>query len=114
MLGGFYHGRRDIEKGHRTIFDTIYKGSRNRFEVEKVRSLGSDVAAVFIRASLTWYLNGQEQQIEARPTLVAQKSGAGEWKVAVFQNTLITSDAAPTIADGLAKAHPYKGDTPVK
>ena len=35
VLGGFFHGTGDIERGHRTIFDTIYKGSRNRFEVEK-------------------------------------------------------------------------------
>ncbi|MEN6604737.1 MAG: SgcJ/EcaC family oxidoreductase, partial [Bryobacteraceae bacterium] len=40
VLGGFFHGSRDIERGHRTIFDTIYKGSHNRLEVEKVRLLG--------------------------------------------------------------------------
>ncbi|MEN6602656.1 MAG: SgcJ/EcaC family oxidoreductase, partial [Bryobacteraceae bacterium] len=113
VLGGFFHGSRDIERGHRTIFDTIYKGSHNRLEVEKVRLLGPDVAAVFIRTNLTWYLNGQEQNIQARPTLVAQKSPTGEWKIAVFQNTLITKDAVPTLADTLIKAHPYKGNTPV-
>ena len=114
ILGGFFHGNRDIEHGHRTIFDTIYKRSHNRYEVEKVRLLRPDVAVVFIRASLTWYLNGQEQHIQARPTLVAEKSPTGEWKIAVFQNTMITPDAVPTPADTLASAHPYKGDTPVK
>jgi uncharacterized protein (TIGR02246 family) len=109
VLGGFFHGSTDIERGHRTIFDTIYKGSHNHFEVEKVRLLRADVAAVFVRAHLTWYLNGQEQQIEARPTLVAQRNPAGEWKIAVFQNTLITREAVPTLADTLAKAHPHKG-----
>ena len=29
ILGGHYHGRDGIERGHRIIFDTIYKGSRN-------------------------------------------------------------------------------------
>jgi uncharacterized protein (TIGR02246 family) len=114
VLGGFFHGRPDIERGHRTIFDTIYKGSRNRFEVEKVRLLQPDVAVVFVRGSLTWYLNGQERQIEARPTLVAQRKPTGEWKIVVFQNTLITLEAVPTLADTLARAHPYKGDTPVQ
>ena len=114
VLGGFYHGSRDIEHGHRTIFDTIYKGSQNRLEVEKVRLLRPDVAVVFIRANLTWYLNGQEQHIQARPTLLAEKSPTGEWKIVVFQNTLITPEAVPTLADTLAKAHPYKGNTPVK
>ena len=112
VLGGFFHGSRDIEHGHRTIFDTIYKGSHNRFEVEKVRLLRPDVAVVFIRANLTWYLNGQEQHIQARPTLVAEKNRDGKWKIAVFQNTLITAEAAPTLADTLSKAHPYKGNTP--
>ena len=69
VLGGFFHGSRDIEHGHRTIFDTIYKGSHNRFEVEKVRLLRPDVAVV---------------------------------------------EAVATLADTLAKAHPYKGNTPVK
>jgi uncharacterized protein (TIGR02246 family) len=114
VLGGFFHGSRDIEHGHRTIFDTIYKGSHNRFQVEKVRFLRPDVAVVFIRANLLWYLNGKEQHIQARPTLVAEKKTAGEWKIAVFQNTMINTGAVPTLADTLSQAHPYKGDTPVK
>ena len=74
----------------------------------------TDVAIVFVLANLTWYLNGKEQHIRARPTLVAEKSPTGEWKIAVFQNTLITDDAAPTLADTLAGSHPYKGNTPLK
>ena len=113
VLGGFFHGSPDIERGHRMIFDTIYKGSHNRYEIERVRVLRPDVAVMFIRADLTWYLNGQEQHIQARPTLMVEKSPAGQWKIAVFQNTLITTDAVPTLAETLAEAHPYKGDTPV-
>jgi hypothetical protein len=78
-----------------------------------VRLVRPDVAVVFVRASLTWYLNGREQHIEARPTLVAERNPTGEWKIVVFQNTLITGDAVPTLADTLAKAHPYEGDAPV-
>lgn len=114
VLGGFFHGSQDIERGHRTIFDTIYKGSHNRYHVEKVRLLRPDVAVVFIRASLTWYLNGKEQHIEARPTLLVAKNPTGEWKIVVFQNTLITPEAVPTLADTLAQAHPIKGNSPVK
>jgi uncharacterized protein (TIGR02246 family) len=109
VLGGFFHGSQDIERGHRMIFDTIYKGSHSRYEVEKVRFVRPGVAVVFIRAHLKWYLNSQEQDIQARPTLVAEKTPTGEWKIAVFQNTLITREAVPTLADTLAKAHPYKG-----
>ena len=63
----------------------------------------------FIRANLTWYLNGKEQHIEARPTLVAEKNPRGEWKIAAFQNTLITPEGVPTLADTLAQAHPIIG-----
>ncbi len=111
VLGGFFHGSQDIEQGHRRIFDTIYKGSHNRYEVEKVRFVRPDVAVVFIHAYLKWYLDGQEQNIQARPTLVAEKNANGQWKIALFQNTLITTESARTIADTLAGAHPYPGHT---
>ena len=110
VLGGFFHGKTAIEQGHRTIFDTIYKGSHNRYQVEKVRFVGRDVAVVFILANLKWYLHGQEQLIQARPTLVAEKSSAGEWQIAVFQNTLITQESASTVAKELAAVHPHNGD----
>jgi len=110
VLGGFFHGKPAIEQGHRTIFDTIYKGSHNRYQVEKVRFVGRDVAVVFILANLKWYLRGKEQLIQARPTLVAEKSSAGEWKIAVFQNTLITQESAPMVAKELATVHPHKGE----
>ena len=114
VLGGHYSGRTSIERGHRVIFDTIYKGSRNNLKVEQVRFVGPDVAIVFIHGNLLWYLNGAEQHIEARPTLVAEKSSDGRWQVVAFQNTLVTKDAVPTLNDTLAKAHPFKGDTPVE
>ena len=40
VLGGHFNGRTVIEKGHRAIFDTIYKGSTNKFTVKKVRLIG--------------------------------------------------------------------------
>ncbi len=114
ILGGHFQGREAIEHGHRKIFDTIYKGSRNTFKVEKVRFVGPDVAVVFVTANLTWYLNGAEQYIQARPTLVAQKKD-GKWEVVAFQNTLITPGGpTPDVVKKLTEAHPIKGDTPVK
>jgi len=106
VLGGHFNGRADIERGHRRIFDTIYKGSHNNFTVEKIRFVRPDVAIVFLRGNLIWYLNGAEQQIEARPTLIAEKLGDGRWQIVTFQNTLITKDAVPTLNETLAKAHP--------
>ena len=115
ILGGHFHGRDAVEQGHRQIFDTIYKGSRNSYTVEGVRFVRTDVAIVFIRAHLKWYLSGAEQNIDARPTLVAHKKDNGQWEIVAFQNTLITPGGpTPDVVKKLTDVHPYKGDTPVK
>jgi uncharacterized protein (TIGR02246 family) len=115
ILGAHYTGRADIERGHRTIFDTIYKGSHNTLTVEKVRAVRPDVAIVFIRTRLKWYLKGEAQEVQARPTLVVHKKDNGEWEIVAFQNTLITPGGpTPDVVKKLTEAHPYKGDTPVE
>ena len=115
ILGGHFHGRDAAEQGHRQIFDTIYKGSRNSYTVEGVRFVRPDVAIVFIRAHLKWYRSGAEQNIDARPTLVAHKKDNGQWEIVAFQNTLITpAGPTPAVVKKLTDVHPYKGDTPVK
>ena len=56
-----------------------------------------------------------EQEVQARPTLVAQKNGNGQWEIVAFQNTLITPGGpAPDVVKKLTEAHPHTGDTPVK
>ena len=52
-----------------------------------------DVPVVFIHPHLKWYLNGTEQHIEARPTLVVHKKDGGQWEIVALQNTLITPGA---------------------
>jgi uncharacterized protein (TIGR02246 family) len=80
------------------IFDTIYGGSRNKFTVDKIRFVRPDVAIVFLGAHLKWSLGGAEQEVKARPTLVAQKRDNREWEIVAFQNTLITpSGATPDV-----------------
>jgi uncharacterized protein (TIGR02246 family) len=57
ILGGHFNRHTAIERGHRAIFDTIYKGSRNKFTVQKARFLRPDVAIVFVFAELM-FLHG--------------------------------------------------------
>jgi len=107
--GGHYHGRVAIEQGHRTIFDTIYKGSHDSYTVEGVRFIRRDVAVVFISAYLRGYWNGAEQHIDPRPTLMVHKKDGGQWEIVALQNTLITPGArTPEVVKKLADAHPYK------
>lgn len=110
ILGGHFIGRAAIEKGHRVIFDTIYKGSTVKFVVEKIRFAGSEVAIVFIYSALTTSQPGLPPQLNARPTMVLQRHGDG-WKVVTFQNTLVTPEGAPAGKDSLAEKHPIKGQS---
>jgi uncharacterized protein (TIGR02246 family) len=93
IRGGLFNGRTAIERGHRAIFDTIYKGSTNKFTVNKVRLASSDVAVVFLIAELKVTQAGLPPVLHARPTLVAKRT-ADRWKIITLQNTLITGEGA--------------------
>jgi len=107
ILGVHYIGRPAIEAGHRVIWDTIYKGSKNKLVVEKIRPVGPEVAVVFVVGELTFYDNGVERHIKARPTLVAQKVG-DSWQIAAFQNTLVAEAMTAEDKDRLVQQHPFK------
>ena len=89
ILGGYYKGRAAIEAGHRMIFGTIYKGSAVRYSVEKIRFLRPDVGIVFLRQYLQFREGGALTELEARPTVIAEKRD-GKWQIVLMQNTRIT------------------------
>jgi len=94
ILGGYYKGRAAIEAGHRMILGTIYKGSTVRYSVERIRFVRPDVAVVFLRQYLQFYEGGSRTELEARPTLIADRS-EGKWRIVLLQNTRITEAGAP-------------------
>ena len=89
IFGGQLDGHTAIEAAHRQIFDTIYKGSRNRYTVQRIRFIRPDVALVFLHAHLKFSEGGQPREILARPTLVVVKE-SGKWQAVAFQNTRIS------------------------
>ncbi len=89
ILGGYYTGRAAIETGHRMIFGTIYKGSSVRYSVEKIRFVRPDVAVVYLRQFLQFYEGDAARDLEARPTMFAERSD-GKWQIVAMQNTRIT------------------------
>jgi len=89
ILGGYYTGRAAIEAGHRMIFGTIYKHSTVRYSVEKIRFVRPDVATVFLRQFLQFFEGGVARDLEARPTLVAEKVD-DTWQIVMMQNTRIS------------------------
>jgi hypothetical protein len=59
-----------MEQSHHAILDTIYKGRTNKFTVNKMRFLSSDVALVFLLAQL-------KVMRRAYPRCCTRASGSG-------------------------------------
>jgi uncharacterized protein (TIGR02246 family) len=111
ILGGYYTGRDQVEAGHRIIFDTIYKNSVVKWEVVKIRPLGSDAAVVFTVSELEFQQGGNKVTLHTRPTMIAERRD-GKWQIAAFQNTLIKDANAGAVQEQLASDHPFKGTPP--
>lgn len=107
ILGVHYTGRAAVEKGHRMIWDTIYKGSTVKYAVEKIRPAGADVAVVFVLGEMKFFDSGVERYIKARPTMMVQRTDNG-WQIVVFQNTLVAEAMSAEDKESLVIRHPFK------
>ena len=107
ILGVHYTGRAAVETGHRMIWDTIYKGSTVTYAVEKIRTAGPDVAVVLVLGEMTFYDNGVERHIKARPTITVGRMG-DVWQIVVFQNTLVAEAMSDADKERLVMKHPFK------
>jgi uncharacterized protein (TIGR02246 family) len=87
-------GRDEIAQLHQTIFDTIYKGSRNTFTVEEVRGLGEHAAVAHIRAHLHVPSGPLTGEIVTLATAVLVREGHA-WQIAAFQNTRVQTPPGP-------------------
>jgi uncharacterized protein (TIGR02246 family) len=107
ILGVHYTGRAAVENGHRMIWDTIYKGSVVKYAVEKIRPAGPDAAVVFVLGAMTFFDNGVERHIKARPTMTVQRID-DVWQIVVFQNTLVAEAMTAEDKERLVIQHPFK------
>ena len=82
--GHFVEGKDAVTAGHEALFNTIYKGTRQKFTVRWVRFLRPDVAAVQFDGEFT----GKQGISEVRPLAVLTKQD-GHWLIEIFQNTPI-------------------------
>jgi uncharacterized protein (TIGR02246 family) len=78
-----------IDFGHKQIFGTIYKGSKNKAEIKQIRFLRPDVAVIHVEWNL---LHGEklENKNRAMNSIVALRNN-GKWEIAAFHNTPITN-----------------------
>ena len=84
--GRFVAGKEALTTAHQEIFDTIYKGSRQKIAVRWVRFLRPDVAAVQYDGEVE--MVGKEEPFKARPLALLTKRD-GRWLIEIFQNTPI-------------------------
>ena len=100
IFGGQLDGRAAIEASHRSIFDTIYKGSRAGFALRSIRFVRPDVAVVFAHARVNFKEGNEPREIETRPTMIVAKQEA-KWEIVAFQNTKIST--MPAAAEAAAR-----------
>jgi uncharacterized protein (TIGR02246 family) len=83
-------GPAQIAAGHQGIFDTIYRGSTNRIQLDRVREVVPGCLLVHATSTLhapTGPLAGTNQ---ARMSALLVEQG-GAWKATAFHNTLVRS-----------------------
>lgn len=96
VVNGMYlKGRTAIAQGHQRIFDTFYKETNIKSELQSIRYLRPDIAITHLISNLTGVSNGQQLNNRGYITLTLEKTAAG-WQIAAFQNTPIQPPPAAT------------------
>ena len=88
IRGSRHRSRRAIEAGHQGIFDSIYRGSTVRYQVESVDRPATDVAVVHAAATLEAPTGPLAGVNRSNLTLVLVRGNDG-WAVSTFHNTLL-------------------------
>ncbi len=79
-------GREAIAQGHQRIFDTIFKDTKLKTEIRKIRFLRPDVAIVHTQGSIAKKPEAFPGVPTAFPSFVLSKEN-GKWQIIAFQNT---------------------------
>jgi len=89
IRGEYHHGDgNDIGVAHQGIFDTIYKGSSVRYEVDEARQLAPGVVVAHATSTLDAPTGPLLGTHNSKMTVVLVEQG-GAWKATAFHNTLV-------------------------
>jgi uncharacterized protein (TIGR02246 family) len=89
VVNGMYlKGRTAIAGSHQSIFDSFYKETNIKTEVQSIRYIRPDIAIVHVNGHLTGSSNGQILDTKGLITLMVEKTTTG-WQIDAFQNTQI-------------------------
>lgn len=91
-IRGVHHrgGPLEIGESHQGIFDSIYKGSVIRYEVDDARQIADHVVLAHCRATLD-SPGGPLAGVHHAVSTVVLVPEAGEWRAVAFHNTLVTA-----------------------
>jgi uncharacterized protein (TIGR02246 family) len=87
IRGEHYVGQVAIAAGHQGIFDTIYAGSVNRFQLERTRQIAPQTIVAVVESTLDCPHGPLVGVHQARFTLVLVDHD-GRWEVDAFHNTI--------------------------
>jgi uncharacterized protein (TIGR02246 family) len=88
IRGDHLRTRDVIAKGHQVIFDTIYQGSKVRYQLAEVRTITPGVVVAHVKATLTAPTGPLAGEHGSLFTIVVVQYD-GDWQIAAFHNTLI-------------------------
>lgn len=87
VVNGMYlKGKKAIAASHQGIFDSFYKETFIKTEVQSVRFIRPDVAIVHYTGKMTGKSNGKDVDSDAIMSLTVEKVN-GIWQIDAFQNT---------------------------
>jgi uncharacterized protein (TIGR02246 family) len=81
-------GRDEIEQLFDQAFETIYKGSVNKFTVEEIRALGAHAVVVHLSSHAHVPTGPLQGEVRGLATAVFTPEGHG-WQIAAYQNTRV-------------------------
>jgi uncharacterized protein (TIGR02246 family) len=95
IRGEHHSGRVAIARGHQAIFDTVYKGSVNRYDTVLSKRLGDDALYVLAHATLSSPSGPLAGEHDARFSMVLTRQNGGDWQIAALHNTLVAPPPGP-------------------
>ena len=88
IRGEHYRTRTVIARGHQAIFDSVFKGSVIRFEVESTRALAPGVLLGHVKGNVDVGSGPLAGRHEAFATIVLVEQ-QGAWRISAFHNMLL-------------------------
>jgi uncharacterized protein (TIGR02246 family) len=89
IRGEHHRTREAIAQGHQAIFNTVYKGSVVRLQLDGLRALAPGILLAHVKSTLKAPMGPLAGEHRALFSLVLVRD-QDRWRIAAFHNTLVT------------------------